>query len=247
MEKKVLATINGVEITEQDIDLAISRFPKQKQAQLSTEQGRKQLLNQKISFELIFNYAQNEKMNEEKEFQDQLEQLKKEVLVQYAASKLLSDVKVTDNEVKDYYEANKAVFKAPPTATASHILVNTEEEANNIKKEIQDGLAFEEAAKKYSTCPSKQKGGNLGTFSKGQMVPEFEKAAFDLEPGVVSEPVKTQFGYHLIKVQNKSEDSTIPFEQAKDTIKGQLLQERQDFKLASVIAEMQKKYNVTME
>jgi len=83
---------------------------------------------------------------------------------------------------------------------ASHILVDQEHQAQDILKKLDEGVAFEELAKDFSNCPSgKQSGGNLGDFGKGMMVPEFETAAFALEVGAVSEPVKTQFGFHIIK------------------------------------------------
>lgn len=86
---------------------------------------------------------------------------------------------------------------------ASHILVDTKQEAESLKSRIDKGESFETLAKEYSKCPSGQKGGDLGFFEKGQMVPEFEKAAFSLPVGKVSEPVQTQFGWHLIKVTDK--------------------------------------------
>lgn len=90
------------------------------------------------------------------------------------------------------------------SATARHILVKTEIEAKNLKQEIEGGADFADLAKKHSQCPSGKQGGSLGTFSQGQMVPEFDRVVFgDLPVGTVSEPVKTQFGYHLIEVQNR--------------------------------------------
>jgi len=86
---------------------------------------------------------------------------------------------------------------------ASHILVASLDEANFCVAELKAGKSFEDLAKKYSTCPSGQRGGDLGFFGKGMMVPEFEKAAFTLEPGMVSAPIRTQFGFHLIKVTGK--------------------------------------------
>ena len=83
---------------------------------------------------------------------------------------------------------------------ASHILVNDEETAKKLKQEIENGAEFAEIAKQHSICPSKENGGDLGEFGKGVMVKEFEDAAFSLEVGQVSDPVKTQFGYHLILV-----------------------------------------------
>jgi len=86
---------------------------------------------------------------------------------------------------------------------ASHILVSSLDEANKIYNECNSGVDFSELAKKYSSCPSSAKGGDLGFFSKGQMVKEFEEAAFSLKVGEISKPIKTQFGYHLIKVTDK--------------------------------------------
>jgi parvulin-like peptidyl-prolyl isomerase len=86
---------------------------------------------------------------------------------------------------------------------ASHILVETEKEANELLKRIEAGESFEELAKKYSKCPSGRNGGDLGYFTRGMMVPEFEEAAFELPKGKVSKPVQTDFGYHLIKVYDK--------------------------------------------
>ena len=86
---------------------------------------------------------------------------------------------------------------------ASHILVSTEQEANNLLSQINSGTSFEQLAQQHSQCPSGKNGGDLGFFGKGQMVPAFETACFNMEPGQVSPPVKTQFGYHLIKVTGK--------------------------------------------
>lgn len=88
---------------------------------------------------------------------------------------------------------------------ASHILVSTLEAANQVLDELKEGNDFEELAKKYSSCPSSENGGDLGLFSKGQMVKEFEDAAFSLKIGEISKPVKTQFGYHIIKVTERED------------------------------------------
>lgn len=91
-----------------------------------------------------------------------------------------------------------------PRATASHILVSTEAQALDLKQQIADGAKFEDLAKEHSSCPSGKGGGSLGEFGQGQMVPEFDAVIFsDLPIGQVSDPVKTQFGYHLIEVQNR--------------------------------------------
>ena len=154
---------------------------------------------------------------------------------------------VTDQEVKDYYTANKEMFKTEESESAKHILVDTLEKAEEVSEKIKNGMSFEEAANEYSSCPSKEQGGNLGSFTRGRMVPEFEEAAFKLGVGVVSEPVKTQFGYHLIKVYDKKESAARPLEEVAPMIKSQLLQERQSFKYMQFTEGLKDKYKVEIK
>lgn len=247
MKNKILAIVNGKEITEKDIDESISRFPADRQQYISSEEGRKQLLDQIISFELIYIEAKDGGLENDVEYKYQAETMKREILTQLAIKRVLSEVKVTEDEVKDYYKANKETFSAPKQVHAKHILVDTEEKALLIKKEIEGGKAFEEAAKEYSSCPSKEQGGDLGSFSKGQMVPEFEEAAFTQEIGSISAPVKTQFGFHLIKVEDKTESATKSFEEVKESILNKLVQERQNMKYMHHTENLKKKYTVEIK
>lgn len=247
MENKTLAVVNGVEIKESDIEQTILRFPADRQGYLKTSEGKNQLLNEIISFELIFNYAKENKMDEEDIYVEQKDVMAKELLTQYAMSKTFASINISDEELQKYYNENEAEFKSEESVSAKHILVETEELAQNILLEIKNGLTFEEAATKYSSCPSKEQGGNLGMFTKGQMVPEFEKAAFDLPIGELSEPVKTQFGYHIIKVEERNEKSAIPFAEVKDEINKQLNQQMQAEKYSNLVEELKKKYIVEMK
>ncbi|KEI03037.1 peptidylprolyl isomerase [Clostridium botulinum] len=247
MENKVLARVNGKEITEKDIEVAIKRFPQERQAYFAGEQGKKQLLEQLIAFELFYAYGKENEFDKTEEFIDGVEIMKKDALTQMSVNKVLSEVQVTDKEVEDYYTANKKNFVVGETVSAKHILVDNEELANEVAEQIKNGMSFDEAAKEYSTCPSKAQGGNLGRFGKGQMVPEFEEAAFNLEIGKLSEPVKTQFGYHLIEVEDKNEATEKSFNEVKDMIKTNLIQQRQTAKYTTFVEELKNKYNVEMK
>ncbi|HHT98452.1 MAG TPA: peptidylprolyl isomerase, partial [Clostridiales bacterium] len=135
-------------------------------------------------------------------------------------------------------------FKSQPTADASHILVEDKETADKALAEIKDGLSFADAAKKYSSCPSKENGGGLGEFARGQMVPEFEDAAFNMKAGEISEPVKTQFGYHIIELNSINNPDQVDFEEVKDQVKNQCITAKQNQVYAQKQAELKEKYDV---
>jgi peptidyl-prolyl cis-trans isomerase C len=247
MDNKVLAIVNGKEITENDIQQSILRFPPDRQQYLTTEQGKKQLLEQIVSFELVYNDAKDSQLENDDEYKYQMELMKREILTQLAMKKILAEAKVSEEEAQKYYEANKDAFKEQEQVKAKHILVDTEEKALEIKKEIEAGKSFEDAAKEYSSCPSNAQGGDLGSFSRGQMVPEFEDAAFSQEIGVVGNAVKTQFGYHLIKVESRTEQEPKGYEEVKEMIINRLMQERQNMKYTEYTENLKKKYPVEIK
>lgn len=245
MENKVLAVAAGYEITEKDLNAIISRYPQEQRGALQSEEKKKQLVEQLISFELMNKFGKEIQLDKTQEYKDAMENISKEVITSMAINKVLSDVTITDEEVKKYYEDNKEAFGQPATVSARHILVETEEEANKAREEILSGkISFGDAAMKYSTCPSNQQGGNLGEFSKGMMVPEFEEAAFTSEIGKVTEPVKTQFGYHLVLVDAKNEASIKSFEEVKDSVLDNLIKENQHKKYDQILKELEVKYGV---
>lgn len=247
MDNKVLALVNGVEITENDLNLALAKFPQERRSQFSTEEGQKQLLEQVISWELLYNHAKDNNFEAREEYKMQIEDARKGIMTQLAVNDILSKVKVSDAEIAEYYDSKKDTFMEEPQVKASHILVDSEDKAKEVIKEIKDGLEFKEAAKKYSSCPSKEQGGSLGAFGRGMMVPEFEEAAFDLELGKISEPVKTQFGYHIIIVEEKLPRRQKSLEEVKAQIMNALLQARQTSEYMSLIETLKGKYNLEIK
>lgn len=161
-------------------------------------------------------------MDKNEQFIAEMKEVRENMLKQFFVRQLLADVNVSEEEVEAYYNENKSEFTKPAQAKASHILVDTEEQAKEIKAEIEGGLSFEEAAGKYSKCPSNAKGGDLGFFGQGQMVPEFETAVFDMEVGQMSAPVQTQFGFHLIKKTDAQEAGQATFGEVRQNIAQQL-------------------------
>ena len=154
-------------------------------------------------------------------------------------------IDITEDEVLQYFIANKQEFDTTEQVKASHILVETEEEANDIKKQLDEGGDFGELAAEYSTDPSNaQQGGDLGFFGKGQMVAPFEEAAFSMEPGEISEPVQTDFGYHIIKVEDKTEAQEAKLEDVSEEIREKLKEEKMNAAYSEWYTDVQEKYEV---
>jgi peptidyl-prolyl cis-trans isomerase C len=157
----------------------------------------------------------------------------------------MQSIKKKDADVKTHFETNKAKFSTPEKTDTSHILVDSEKECKDIhNKIINNKITFEEAAKTHSKCPSKDKGGNLGSYSKGQMVPEYEAVAFEMKKEDISEPVKTQFGYHIIRLNNKQEAAEAKFEDVQKKAKEDLIAVKQQEEYLNKINTMRQTYKV---
>ncbi len=246
MENKVFAVVDGREITQNDV-YELMRSMGQNAMQFQSEAGQKQLVDEIITQELLYSDAIKNGFDKEEEFTNALTQMTKSLLKQYAMGKLLEPVSATDEEAKEYYDTHTSQFKTEETAKASHILVSTLEEAEKVATEIKGGLDFEEAARKYSNCPSANQGGDLGEFTRGRMVPEFEAATFAMNVGEVSEPVQTQFGYHIIKLVDLKEESTSDFETVKGTAKEQCVLAKRQAAYIAKRQELEQAFSVEMK
>ena len=224
---KILAKVGTLTVTEAEVDEFLAELGPRAQG-YNTPEGRRALLEQLVSSKLLLLDARHNLLETEPEFKAELAKLRESLLINYAGNKVICAVTITDEEVKKYYEEHPEKFTKGETVNADHILVDTEEKALEILGKINSGeLSFGDAAKEYSSCPSGQRGGNLGDFGRGQMVPEFDKAVFELAVGeITTAPVQTQFGYHLIKLNSKSEPSVLPLEQIAPQIKEGLLNEK---------------------
>lgn len=157
-----------------------------------------------------------------------IDRIREDIQTYLLAEKMIKpSIKVTEEEMKTYFEENKESFDQKEQVKASHILVEDEATAKKVKKELESGKDFAELAKEYSTDASNAaKGGDLGYFGKGEMAKEFEEAAFGMNVGEVSAPVKTDFGYHIIKVADKKAAKTAVFEEHKEEIKESLFDQK---------------------
>ena len=226
MESKVMATVNGVEILESDVDRFIDLMGNRALPYKNPE-GKKQLCEELVKQELIIQDCYNKKLDKSDAFVKEINEIKRSILAKHFLNELFDDISSTDEEIREYYEENKNLFKSKYTFKAKHILVESEEKASELKKLCENGEEFEELAKSHSMCPSKEVGGDLGEFTQGQMVLEFENACIDAEVGKVTNPVKTQFGYHLIKLEEKKDPEQLQMESVKDEIEKSIIKAKE--------------------
>ena len=243
----VLATVGGMPITEEDVNEFLAGLGPRGQAYNNPE-GKKAILGQLVANKLLLLDARRNLYEADPAFKAELAKLRDNLLVSFAADKAIASVSVSDKDAEDYYNENRERFFSEESVNASHILVDSEELALELLAKIKSGeISFEDAAAENSTCPSKANGGNLGDFGRGQMVPEFDSAVFEMQVGEISEaPVKTQFGYHLIKLISKREAEAMPFAEIAPEIKNALLQEKQRAAYESKINQLKILYPVDM-
>jgi peptidyl-prolyl cis-trans isomerase C len=227
-EGKVLAEVNSGTITTGDFDRELKNLPEYLKAMADTPQGRKEMVDTMVIRELILQQAAKDGLDKGADIEEKLQDLKKRLIVEsFLKKKVETESKVSEEDLKKFYEQNKDKFKSGDQIKASHILVKTEKEAKDILALLKSGGNFEELAKKSSVDSSSAKGGDLGWFGKGSMVPAFEKAALALKEGQISDVVKSDFGFHIIKLTGKRAAGIRPFEEVKEQIKGAVMPTKQ--------------------
>ena len=215
-DNPVLAKVNGVEIRQSDVALAEEELGASL-AQMDPATKKDNVLAFLIDMKIVAKAAEDKKVENSEDFKKRLAFTRNRLLMD---SLLASEGKAatTDEAMKKVYEEASKQITGEQEVHARHILVETEDEAKAIKAELDKGADFAELAKKKSKDPGASDGGDLGFFTKEQMVPEFSTVAFALEPGKISDPVKSQFGWHIIKVEEKRSRKAPDFEQVKSQI-----------------------------
>ena len=243
---KVAAKVGDLEITDQEVAERMQQLPPQYQTAFASEEGKKQFIEQLTQEKLIYLQAKKEKYDADAEVLRQLHQIKQRLMIRQFMADSLAKIKVPEADLKKYYDENTAEFMGQAQVKAKHILCNTEEEAKAAKERVLKGETFEDVAREVSTGPSAKEGGDLGWFSKEQMVPEFGNMAFSMEKEALSDPVKTQFGYHIIKVYDKKDAETKSFDEARVELEQKLISARQKQYVDDMILKLKKEHTVTI-
>jgi peptidyl-prolyl cis-trans isomerase C len=222
---KVLATVNGKQITDDDLKIAADDLRGSLPPQLDDKARDNYLLDYLINSELVAQKAIADKADQTPEFAKKLAYYREKLLMQGVLEQIAKNA-TSDAAVKATYDEEVKKQKPETEIHARHILVGTEEEAKSALKRLMGGEDFEKIAKEVSKDPGAE-GGDLGWFTKDRMVPEFANAAFALEVGQVSDPVKTPFGWHIIEILDKREKTPPPFDEVKDQVARYVAQKAQ--------------------
>lgn len=245
---QVIAEVNGVTITTDDFKRETAVLPPYLKQMVTTPEGRKEMLDSMVVRELVLQDAVKQGVDKSPEVADRLADMKKRVLVEtYLKKKVEEQANITDADLQKIYDQKKDQFKSDAQVRASHILLKTEKEAQDVLLQLKTGAKFEDLAKKYSVDPAGAKGGDLGWFGKGSMIPEFEKVAFALKEGEVSGIVKTKFGFHIVKLVGRRPAGIIPFAEVKEQIKASLLPEKQQEVFKKVKEDLKKNAKISIK
>lgn len=224
-QDKVLARVNGRTITEADMKLAEAEIGNDL-GSIPAEQRRRVLVEYLIENHLLAEAAEGEKMGSGIAFDERMKYWQRRALRDAYFDKSVKGA-VTEAEAKKLYDSQVAAAKPQEEARARHILVDNELKAKEIFEKIAHGEDFARMAREHSKDPgSKEDGGDLGYFSRGQMVPQFEEAAFKLKNGEMSQPIQSQFGWHIIKLEDKRQRGAPPFDTIKERIMASLVHKK---------------------
>ena len=255
---KTLVTVNGKAITQEDVNTELMSATQGRVAQIPADKlqtFKQQVLQQLVGKELIFEEAKKSGIlnsaEYKKEYNKLVNRMKKELAIQVWQKRLLDSIKIPDKELKAYYKKNIDEFKEKESVHARHILVKTKKEAEKIIAQLKSLSGqklkdkFIALAKEKSTGPSAPRGGDLGYFTQGQMVPAFNDKVFSMKKGTVTlKPVKTQFGYHVIYLEDKKPAMTKKFDEVKTFIEQRLKMEKFKKVFKEKMDELQKKATI---
>lgn len=246
----VIAKVGRSTITLSDLNEKINSYPPQIRQALEQQDNKVKVLDLMIDELVLYNEAKRDGYTKKEEFKKRIDKAQKDILVEMIVrDNIDSGIEVTEDDAQNFYRNNPDQFKRLERRRVRHILVNSQDKAEEIRSQIRAGrVSFADAAKANSLDPSAQNGGDIGYFVKGQLVPEFEEVAFALKtPGAISLPFKTNLGYHIVMLEDVNVRPQLSYNDVKDTIKTSLTQQRKQEKSKSYLDKLKEKQKVVRD
>lgn len=242
LKKDELARINDRVITLEEFEQKMEQLPPQLKTLMVEEKGRKGFLQTVIERELLLQEGIRKGLDKNDKVLSKVEQFKEGLIIDTLIEELCAGKdEVSDEEVKAYYEENKEKYLLGERVRVRHIMVKTLEEAQEIKKRLCRGEDFITLAKRYSIWPTKERGGDLGYIERGMVDKSFERAAFALKNrGDLSDIVKTEFGFHIIRLEDRAKRYQLTFSEAKDEVRQSLREKKKKEILTTHLQELRK-------
>lgn len=244
-KKTVVAEVNGEPIYLEDVQEIWDTLPEVYRIQFPG--GIQDILEQLIRETLLVQQAQKLGLENDPVILEQLEQIKRQLLVtELIKREIVDKVQVSDEEIEKEYTSNPSLYTDPEQVKAKHIMTSTKEKADEVLQELQSGRPFEEVAKEKSESPDAQQGGEMGYLKKGDLDPNLEKVLFDLAPGKFSDVVETSYGFHIFLVEEHLKPRLKEVEEVKDEISNRLLPQKQQEAFEKLIEELKSQAEIAI-
>ncbi len=243
---KILAKVSNKTITLKEFKARIAKLPSYYQHII--DRNKKRYLDEIIMETLLYEEAVRKGLDKDREVKEVIIEAKKKILVAKLIKNEVEDnIKVTDAEMRQFYGANKEQFKSSALWRASHILVASEKDAKDMLDSLSKGASFEELARTHSMDATASRGGDIGYFRIGQLVPDFEKTCLKLNVGEISDILRTQFGYHIIKLTDKKEPVVQNYEKVRGEIEEELKKRKRSELFDHLVLSLKNKYGVEIK
>lgn len=244
-DTQVLAIVNGRPITVSEFDFRWSELPERTRERYEQEGGKHQFLEELIARELLMQEARRLGLHRSPAVQVRTQRFKEQMLLEEVTRAVTSSIEISEEELEAYYAEHGAVLPPPDRIEVSQIVTNNVYAARDIKRMLGEGVGFETLARRYSIDPyTKARGGDVGLYQKGTAPPEVEDVIYRLRPGVVSEPIKTDAGYYLVKVTSRRPGDTREVLRARERLKQELIAERRKQQVEEHLQQLRAKASI---
>ncbi len=244
----VIATVEKQKITNEDLQNRIANYPTEYRNVFNDKNNKLKLLNQMIEELVLVEYAKDLGYEKKEDYKNYIENAQKQILLAlFLKDKVESNINIPETEIKNYYQSNPEEFQAVEQRKVSQIVVKNDKTAKQVMAELKKGKAFAVVAKEKSIDPNAVRGGFIGWIPKNSpaVLPDLEKVIFSTPKGKYSNPVKTQFGYHIVYVADIAVKKKVTYDEVKDKIENFLKLQKQKQILDQILSNLDNKYKIT--